>query len=276
MSHTAPVTYYPAQSLSVAGTQLKLVQSADIDFSIKREDVFEFGTFWTVDNIQVEPATANLNFSYALSPSANNHQLLGLNSFGDFISDTEGKQYVLSGAGVLTMPHGYITSFAVDAAVGGVPTVKVGVQALEVTYVAGVPVFPNQGGSASVSEVVRPDQISVTLGINQFECRSFSFNLDMSREYVNKLGSLSPIDNIMTAPPKVSIEAEVILRDSTDPKFGNNDSIDASILCGGVEYSVNSAKMSNFTTKSSLNGVQVATVKLEAPVKGYNQISIGG
>jgi len=276
MSHTAPVTYYPAQSLSVAGTQIKLVQSADIDFSIKREDVFEFGTFWSVDNIQVEPATANLNFTYALSPSANNHQLLGLDSFGDFVSDGEGKQYILSGAGILTMPHGFISSYSVEGAVGSVPTVKVGVQALEVSYVAGAPAFPSNGGSASVSEVIRPDQISINLGINEYECKSFSFNLEMSREYVNKLGALNPIGNIMTGPPKVSIEAEVILRDSADPKFANDASIDAVIACGAINYSVNEAKLTSFSTKTSLNGIQVATIKLEAPVKGYNQITIGG
>jgi hypothetical protein len=58
-----PVTYYPAQVLTVQGTQLELIQSADVDFAVSRQDVFEFGNLYAVDNIQVEPATVTLNFS---------------------------------------------------------------------------------------------------------------------------------------------------------------------------------------------------------------------
>jgi hypothetical protein len=270
------VTYYPAQKLSVAGTEIKAVQSADVDFSLPRQDVFEFGTFWAVDNIQVEPATATLNFSYALSSGVNNHITLGLDNLGTFITDVNGKTYTLSGAGLLTLPSGLISSFNVEGSVGNVPTVSVSVQGLDLTYTAGTPSFPSNGGTASVANVVRPDQISINLGGNIYECRSFSFNLDIPREYVNVLGSLTPIANIMTTPPKVTVEAEIVLRNDTDPKFGNNTQVDVVIDCGGVEFTVDDAKIANFTSNTTLDDIQVGNITLEAPVKGVNQLSIGG
>lgn len=269
-------TYYPAQSLTIGSSGLKLVQSADVDFSISRQDVYEFGTFFAVDNIQVEPATANLNFSYALSSGANNHVALGISNMQSLVNNITGNTYTLSGAGTLTLQSGLISSFAVEGSVGSIPTVSVSVQSLEVSYTAGSPTFPTNGGTASVAEVVRPDQIDIKFGNTGFECRSFSFSIDIPREYVNKLGALNPIANIMTSPPKVSIEAEIILRDDKNPKFGNDTDVDVSISCGGIVYSVSGAKIANFTSNTTLDDIQVASISLEAPVKGYNQISIGG
>jgi len=270
------VTYYPAQKLKVGNTEIKAVQSADVDFSIPRQDVFEFGTFWAVDNIQVEPATATLNFSYALSSGVNNHTTLGLDNIGTFISDVTGKTYTLSGAGILTLPSGLINSFNVEGSVGSVPTVTVGVQGLDLTYAAGAPSFPVDGGTASVANVIRPDEISIQLGGNIYECRSFSFNLDIPREYINVLGSLTPIANIMTTPPKVTVEAEIVLRGNVDPKFANNSQTDVVITCGTVSYTVDDAKIANFTSNTTLDDIQVGNISLEAPVKGVNQLSIGG
>lgn len=277
------VTYYPAQNLLISNaavggtnTALKLVQSADIDFSISRQDVNEFGTFWAVDTIQVEPATATLNFSYALGSGANNHQLLGLNDFQTFLNNVNGFQYTLSGAGQIIMPSGLITSFSVEGSVGNVPTVNVSVQSLNATYTAGNPAFPVGGGTASVSEVIRPDQFNISLGGNNYECRSFTYTLDIPREFINKLGSLTPIANIITAPPKVTVEAEIILRSLANPKFGNNDKTDVVITCGNITYSVDDSKISNFTSNTTLDDIQVASITLEAPVKGYSQIAIGG
>jgi hypothetical protein len=270
------VTYYSAQKLTVGGTNIKAVQSADVDFALPRQDVFEFGTFWAVDNIQVEPATASLNFSYALSSGVNNHVALGLNNLGTFVGDVVGKTYILSGAGLLTLPSGLVNSFKVDGSVGNVPTVSVGVQGLDLTYAAGTPTFPGNGGTASVSNVIRPDQISINLGGDVYECRSFSFNLDIPREYIKVLGSLTPIANIMTNPPKVTVEAEIVLRNEVNPKFNNNDMKDVTIDCGGIQYTALDTKLSDFKSKTDLKDIQIANVTLEAPIKGVNQLTIGG
>ena len=270
------VTYYSAQKLLVGGTNIKAVQSADVDFALPRQDVYEFGTFWAVDNIQVEPATASLNFSYALASGVNNHTVLGLNDIGAFVGDITGRTYVLSGAGILTLPSGLVNSFKVDGSVGNVPTVSVGVQGLDLSYSAGSPVFPQNGGTASVGNVIRPDQISISLGGNTYECRSFSFNLDIPREYIKVLGSLTPIANIMTNPPKVTVEAEIVLRNEINPKFSSNSLQDVIINCGGIEYTASGTKLADFKSKTDLQDIQIANITLEAPVKGVNQLTIGG
>lgn len=266
------VTYYPAQKLTVTGAELNLVQSADVDFSISRQDIFEFGNLYAIDNIQVEPPTATLNFSYILSTGINNHILLGVNNLDTLLADVAGKQYVLSGAGALTIPSGLISSYAVEGSVGNVPTVTVSVQALDAIYTAGNPTYP--AGSANDINVIRPDEITVTLGGTAYECRSFTYTLDIPREYVNKLGSLTPIANIISGPPKVTVEAEIILRDSANPKFANNTKNAVSIACGSLTYTVADAKIANFTSNTSLDDIQVASITLEAPVKSAASISI--
>jgi len=268
------VTYYPAQKLTITGAELNLVQSADVDFSISRQDVFEFGNLYAIDNIQVEPPTATLNFSYILSTGTNNHILLGLNNLDTLLADVAGKQYVLSGAGALTIPSGIISSYSVEGSVGNVPTVTVSVQALDATYVAGTPSYP--AGTANDINVIRPDEITVTLGGTVYECRSFSYTLDIPREYVNKLGALTPIANILSGPPKVTVEAEIILRDNANPKFSNNTKTAVSIACGTLTYTISDAKIANFTSNTTLDDIQVASITLEAPVKSNTSISIPG
>jgi len=269
------VTYYPAQKLTVAGTEINLVQSADVDFSISRQDVFEFGNLYAIDNIQVEPPTANLNFSYILASGINNHTILGFDNFDTLLGDVTGKQYVLSGAGALTIPSGLISSYSVEASVGNIPTVTVGVNALDAVYTAGNPTYPG-GSIQSDTNVIRPDEITVSIGGTIFECRSFSFSLDIPREYVNKLGSLGPIANILSGPPKVTVEAEIVLRDSANPKFGNNVKNNVTITCGNINYGISGARIANFTSNTTLDDIQVASVTLEAPVKSNNSITIGG
>jgi hypothetical protein len=266
------VTYYPAQKLLVTGAEINLVQSADVDFSISRQDIYEFGNLYAVDNIQVEPPTATLNFSYILATGINNHILLGLNDLDTLLADVAGKQYTLTGAGLLTIPSGVISSYAVEGSLGNVPTVTVSVQALDATYSAGNPTYP--AGSINELNVIRPDQITITLGGTDYECRSFSFTLDIPREYVNKLGQLTPIANILTGPPKVTVEAEVILRDNANPKFANDASNNVNIACGSLNFAVSGAKLSNFTSNTTLDDIQIASVTLEAPVKSASQITI--
>jgi hypothetical protein len=273
----ANVTYYPAQTLSVNDGQIQLVQSADVDFSISRQDVFEFGNLYAVDNIQVEPATATLNFSYALATGINNHTKLGLNDLSGIVSDSNGKDYKLSGAGLLSVPSGVITSYSIEGSVGNVPTVSVSVQAVNATYTTGSSYPLNPAGDETIVNVVRPDQINLSLNNTGFECRSFSYTLDIGREYINKLGSLTPIANIVTTPPKVTVEAELVLRnDNPNPKFANDSKTDVNIDCGGVRFAVTGAKFVNFTTNATLDDIQVASITLEVPIRGTGDLHIGG
>jgi hypothetical protein len=281
-----PVTYYPAQVLGVSSgnntLQLELVQSADVDFSVSRQDIFEFGNLYAVDNIQVEPPTVTLNFSYALASGTAitpNSAKLGMTDFTTFMADTTGRNYTISGAGTLVVPSGLITSYSVEGSVGNIPTVSVSVQGLNATYTAGNPVFPGGAGFAgtnTVASIVKPQDVTVSIGGTVYEARSFTFTLDIAREYVNKLGSITPIANIMTAPPKVTVDAEIILNGTQNPKIDQNLPQDIIISCGDKNFQINNAKLSNFTSNATLDDIQVASVTFESPVTGAAGITIEG
>lgn len=267
------VTYYPAQRLSVNGTEINFTQSADVDFTVNRQLVYEFGNLFSVDNVQIEPATASLNFTYALAKGTNNAGTLGLNNFNTLLADVEGKTYTLIGAGSLQITNAVISSYSVEGSIGNIPTVTVNVQGLNATYTAGSPNSP-AGSQDSNAQIVRPDEITVSLN-GGFPCTSFSFKVDIPREYVNLLGQLESEAIIVSGPPKATVEAEIVLKDGADPLFGVNDIVNVSVNCGGIVYSINGAKISNFTSNTSVDGVQTASVVLEAGIK-QNNISIGG
>lgn len=283
-----PVTYYPAQILTVGGVQLELIQSADVDFSISRQDVFEFGNLYAVDNIQVEPATVSLNFSYALSSgngvSPTNASTLGMDNFDTFLNSA-GSNYTIQGAGNLVITSGIIKTYSVEGSVGNIPTVSVSVDATNATYSAAPPIFKGDAnffGTQTVAAIIQPKDITVQIGTSAqgsnsaFEARSFTFNLDIPRNKINKLGSLTPIANILAGPPKVTVDAEIILNGTQNPKFDPDTSLNVRIACGDKNFEISNAKLANFTVTSTLDDVQVCSISLEAPVTGGGAITIEG
>ena len=284
-----PVTYYPAQVLTVLpGGQLELIQSADVDFAISRQDVFEFGNLYAVDNIQVEPATVTLNFSYALSSgdgvTPTNASKLGMDDFDTFLND-QGRSYGISGAGALIITSGIVKSYSVEGSVGNIPTVSVSVDATNATYTAGNPVFKGDAGFSgtnTVATIIQPRDITVQIGTSAqgsnsaFEARSFTFALDIPRNKINKLGSLTPIANILAGPPKVTVDAEIILNGTDNPQFDPNTAQNVRIACGDKNFEISNAKLANFTVTNTLDDIQVCSITLEAPVTGSAGITIEG
>ena len=283
-----PVTYYPAQVLTVNNQQLELIQSADVDFAVARQDVFEFGNLYAVDNIQVEPPTVSLNFSYALSSgsgaSPTNSSKLGMSDFDAFLND-QGRNYGISGAGTLIITSGIVKSYSVEGSVGNIPTVSVSVDATNATYTAGNPIFKGGAGfsgSNTVATIIQPKDISVQIGTGAqstnttYEARSFTFALDIPRNKINKLGSLTPIANILSGPPKVTVDAEIILNGTDNPKFDPNVSQNVRIACGDKAFQINNAKLANFKVTNTLDDIQVCSISLEAPITGSDAIMIEG
>lgn len=289
-----PVTYYPAQVLTVCNTgangadgqygqvQVELVQSADVDFAVSRQDVFEFGNLYAVDNIQVEPPTVSLNFSYVLFSGSGvtptNASKLGMDNFDTFLNE-QGRNYGISGAGQLIITSGIVKSYSVDGSVGNIPTVSVSVDALNATYNAGNPVFkgnPAFSGTNSVATVIQPKDITVQIGGTTYESRSFTFALDIPRNKINKLGTLNTVANILAGPPKVSVDTEIILNGTQNPKFDPNLSQTVRINCGDKYFQINNAKMSDFKVTNTLDDIQVCSITLEAPVTGSDAIVIEG
>jgi hypothetical protein len=295
-----PVTYYPAQVLTVTTgalnteVQIELVQSADVDFSVGRQDVFEFGNLYAVDNIQIEPATVTLNFSYALASGSAvnpvNAVRLGMGNFDTFLND-QGRTYGISGAGRLVITSGIISSYSVEGSVGNIPTVSVTVDATNAQYFPANPLFKGTAGfagSETYARVIQPKDINVRIGVppsydqnavtglRTYEARSFTFTLDVPRNKINKLGTINPIANILAGPPKVTVDAEIILNGEDNPKFDPDTPQTVLIDCGDKDFSISSAKLSNFTVTNTLDDIQVASITLEAPVTGAQSLTLEG
>lgn len=185
--------------------QLHRVQSANYGFTINRQDVNQFGNLARIDQISIEAPTVNLDFSYFLG-TGNNERNLGFSvgtgtNTAPFISGlidssvasnnisiisgrnfhiltvAEGNDANGSAAGVYNSASGartigignaYLTNYSLEAAVGGLPTVSVSCEGLNVNVVSGsvgvVPGIEVSAGTASTNTFTLPAPVSGSIG----------------------------------------------------------------------------------------------------------------
>jgi len=274
------VAYYPSQAVLVGGEELRLIQSASVDFNIARQDVFEFGTVFSVDSVQVEPPTVNHNFSYAIaSGDANNsnHTKMDLDNLATLLADMNGKTYALSGAGVLTLNSGLINSYSVQASVGSIPTVTIGVQALNASYVPGAPT--NATRNATSISAVTPQSITLTASNGPsngaVSARSFTATLDVPRQFIFQLGALNPVATITNGAAKVTVESEFLVEGNNNlNRFDKDLGTITMTMPGGVDFVVNNCKLLSYNENAGLNDALVATARWEALVQSANDFVI--
>ena len=209
--YVADGTLVPTAAHTGAGkiNQLHRVQSANYGFTINRQDVNQFGQLARIDQISIEAPTVNLDFSYYLT-TGNNETALGFSvgtttGTASFISglidasvDTnnisivsgrnfhiltvaEGNDANASAAGVyngasartIGIGNAYITNYSVEAAVGGLPTVSVTAEGLNVNVVTGssgsaaiVPGINVESGTASNALFTLPVPATGNVGIS--------------------------------------------------------------------------------------------------------------
>ena len=275
------VAYYPSQAVLVGGNELRLIQSASVDFNIARQDVFEFGTVFSVDSVQVEPPTVNLNFSYAIaSGTANNtnHTQMDLDTMSTLLADMDGKIYTLSGAGILTLSSGLVNSYSVQASVGSIPTVTVGIQALNAVYTPGAPT--NATRNATSINAVTPQSITLTASNGSsngsVSARSFTASLDIPRQFIFQLGALTPVATITNGAAKVTVESEFLVQGSNSlNRFDKDLGTITMGMPGGVSYVVNNCKLVSYNENAGLNDALVATARWEALIRTNNDFAIG-
>jgi hypothetical protein len=276
------VAYYPSQAVLVGAEELTLIQSASVDFNISRQDVFEFGSVFAVDSVQVQPPTVNLNFSYAIaSGTANNtnHTKMDLNALGTLLADMAGKQYTVSGAGNLVLQSGLISSYAINASVGNVPTATVQVQGISATYTPGSIV--NATRNATNITAATPQNMTLVAsngGSNgSVSARSFTATLDVPKQYIYQLGSLTPVGVITNGAAKVTVESEFLMLGSSSlNRFDKDIGTLVLTMPGSVGYTVNNCKLVSYTENAGLNDALVATARWEAIIKTNNDFLIGG
>jgi hypothetical protein len=276
------VAYYPSQAVLVGAEELTLIQSASVDFNISRQDVFEFGSVFAVDSVQVQPPTVNLNFSYAIaSGTANNtnHTKMDLNALGTLLADMAGKQYTVSGAGNLVLQSGLVSSYAINASVGNIPTATVQVQGISATYTPGSIV--NATRNATNITAATPQNMTLVAsngGSNgSVSARSFTATLDVPKQYIYQLGSLTPVGVITNGAAKVTVESEFLMLGSSSlNRFDKDIGTLVLTMPGSVGYTVNNCKLVSYTENAGLNDALVATARWEAIIKTNNDFLIGG
>jgi len=266
---------YQSEALFVAATgaatgsfapiQLSRVQDANYSFDITRQDVNQYGQLAAIDRVIVEQPTVSLDFTYYANSGQNERALgffLGSGSSVGFIQKgaladilTGGKDlnnyyiYVSpegTDANIDTLSTGNgrtigignasLTSYSIEAAVGGFPTVSVAAEGLNMKFYGQTTGFspdvnPTDGSSNTGSlfaiplpssgggySALRPGDVLLSisgLGVNasDLKIQNFSLSTDIGRDSIQKLGSKYAFSREITFPVTVSASVEAIMGD---------------------------------------------------------------
>lgn len=248
--------------------QLSRVQTANYGFDITRQDVNQYGQLAAIDRVILEQPTVNLDFSYYAN-SGQNEQALGFTLGGNkgaladiltggldlknyyILVSPEGTDanidtFTATGNGkVIGIGNAGLTSYSIEAAVGGFPTVTVNAEGLNMKFypqtTGFTPDVNPQNGAANASTVfniptpstgdgytaLRPGDISFGisgLGVNasDLKIQSFTLSTDIGRDPIQKLGSKFAFSREITFPVTVTASVEAIIGDiAGDDNIGN-------------------------------------------------------
>jgi len=167
------------------------IQSCNFNFTLNRQDVNEFGKLARIDTLVTEPPTVGLDFSYYVTDGYNERLMgfnltglgagvtdnnmstgpLGAQSISGLLQDLQGNNFyiltvedgedvvgqndVLSPTStVVSIGNGFITDYSFEAAVGGLPTATVTVEAFNIKTDANIaPVSVSTSSAPASSEV---------------------------------------------------------------------------------------------------------------------------
>jgi len=248
-----------ASGLSNRIVQINRVQSANYSFDIARQDVNQYGQLGAIDRVILEQPTVSLDFSYYAN-SGDNEKSLGFTlgstkgALADILSggkdiqnyyilispegtDANVDKVIATGQGkVIGVGNAGLTSYSLEASVGGFPTVTVNAEALNMKFYAqpsglvptvnaedGSPITnnafkvpnPDQGAGYSA---LRPGDITLSvsgLGFNtsDLKIQSFTLSTDIGRDPIQKLGSKYAFSREITFPVTVNASVEAIVGD---------------------------------------------------------------
>jgi hypothetical protein len=239
--------------------QLNRVQSANYSFDIARQDVNQYGQLAAIDRVIVEQPTVSLDFSYYANTGENEQNLgfflgNGKGALADILSGTaDVKNYyilvspegtdanlnalVATGQGkTIGIGNGGLTSYSIEAAVGGFPTVTVNAEALNMKFYGATTGFsptvsatdglPNSTITFSLPApttglgytALRPGDVTLSVsgvGVNSSDLKiqSFTLSTDIGRDPIQKLGSKYAFSREITFPVTVTASVEAIIGD---------------------------------------------------------------
>lgn len=253
--------------------QLYRIQNCNYGWSVPLQDISQIGETAPIDRIQTSTPDVTLDFSYLLANMINESGL-GFTVDGSTtcisgmltqVSDeknyflkvmTEGvdaNASVVNNANIITMGvgNGFLSSYAVQAAVGGLPTVNVTVSALNMAWTTGysgqipavnpvngvrstktfkLPFATGSAGSGALAiSTLRPGDITVSFAraaseggqsydgpgvdINDIKIQSFNLSFDLNREAIEKLGSLYAYTRQPQFPVNATLSIDAVAGD---------------------------------------------------------------
>ena len=251
---------------------IKRLQSVNYGFSVNRTDTYQYGQLARIDSKVLNAPTVSLDFSYYLTDGKNEH-LLGLDTTNasnflhkDFINDGEGRNYyVYTGPegsdaigtvdqlaaqddakkSVVAIGNGFVSSYSLNAAVGGMPVVSVSVEGANIQADSGQDgqnpaINPSEGTQYSnnyaveneyivtgeASACLLPGDIEVDLGDASLlstvtdtntesasHIQSVSVDLPLGRTNMERLGNAFGYAKMLDVPITASISVSAILAD---------------------------------------------------------------
>jgi hypothetical protein len=327
---------YQSEALFVGGTgsaqtlsQVNRVQSCNYSFEIPRQDVNQFGQLAAIDRIILEQPTVNLDFSYYLN-SGENERNLGLtvgdgtkSALADILTgDVGNKNYyilvspegtdanidttVATGQGkTIGLGNGFLSSYSIEAAVGGIPTVTVNAEALNMRFynqaTGNIPtVNPEDGSNAAGTfaipmpvtgagfSALRPGDVDVTITasnakgvtIADLKPQTATISFDITREPIQKLGSRFAFTREITFPLTVTMSVDAILGEIeagnlADTINDDSSSFDVSVQLNkpntndrSVKYTLKGCKLDSQTFSSAIGDNKSVTLEFSTQIGG--------
>ena len=274
-----------ASPLTIADNSIRRVQSCNYNFSIQRQDINQFGELAAIDRLIIQEPTVSVDMSYYFEPTGFNERHLGLrtnavtgvSSAADHMLDfiiSSGAAYDQKNVFILTSDAGidandpaasamgnsanydgiigigntFLTSWSLEAAVGGIPTVTCALEGQNIVFTGGItsPVVPNPAivngtdpgvtvtlpsgaglfdASAEVA-AVRPGDITLFLGTTEsddapmvglseadLKIQSASVAMTINREPIRKLGNTFAFAREITFPINCTMSVNAIVGD---------------------------------------------------------------
>jgi hypothetical protein len=325
--------------------QLNRVQSANYSFNIARQNVNQFGQIGAIDQVILEAPTVSLDFSY-YSNSGENEATLGLALGTDGNASVPALRNILSGGAsaqdtknyyIVVAPEGTdanlnqadvtgngkvigignagLTSYSINAAVGGFPTVSVSAEGLNMRFydktTGTVPsINPADGSDAAgifaISGLttgagytaLRPGDITVTFsgakGVveEDLKIQDFTISFDLGRDPIQKLGNRFAFSREITFPVTVTASINAVLGELEAENLATviaSDCADADLTvnmlspktCEGgaqaraLKYTLKGAKLTSQSFTSSIGANKSISLQYSAFLGGPSETTKG-
>lgn len=206
------------------------IQSCNFNFTLNRQDVNEFGKLARIDTLVTEPPTVGLDFSYYVTDGLN-ERLMGFNltglangvtdtsmsstaqSISGLLQDLQGNNYYIltvedgedvvgendvlaPNSTVVSIGNGFITDYSFEAAVGGLPTATVTVEAFNIKTDANIAPISLSASDAPAGSTVDADITYIsgnspavnlfTTPATKYTGTEVAYKLDYSRHFPDR------------------------------------------------------------------------------------------